>query len=191
MYLFKQLSPTLAKSLQGGHKGGIMLREGFNEMGKLRYPDFPFESAGVAPSTNWDSQSRMILTHGKLEHLSYVTLMMRSEKMDEYGLGPNGMAMLVVGKLEGEGEKPWAMVFQTTKLPELTGMTDNKIIASKVRELLPTSRQATMKKFMHEGRKGTTLSVQLVEDVVDGETVYCVDMAVRAAKKHEVDPNDS
>ena len=95
-----------------------------------------------------------------------------------------------VGKLEGEEEKPWAMVFQNTKIPQLTGLTDNKLIASKVREALSTGQQTTMKKFMHEGRQGTTLSVQLVEDVVDGETVYCVDMAVRAAYKNEIDPND-
>lgn len=188
MYLVKRMTAAESKSLQGGHEGAIMMRAGFNEMAKLRYPDFPFESFSVAPRSDWEAQKSMILTHGKADYSVTVSFRTRPDKMAELGLGPHGMFTVAVGKLEDD-EKPFVMLVKNAASHGIYNAITQKLNGEKVRELLPKSQTLTLKRFMKEG--GTTLTVSMVEDVVDGQKVFCVDLACRDAKDSEVNPKDT
>lgn len=186
IHLFKRMNAALSRSLEGEHTGGIVMREGFNEAGKEpRYPEFPFMTMGIMPATDWDAAKSMVLTRGRTSYSVSANLSERPDKMEELGLGPNGMVTLTLGKLEGDDEQPFAMLLTNTAEAGIRDPLTGQFYKDKVRELLPTANKITMRKFMKD-KGGTTLEVEVSEGVMEGAPVYYVDMKARHATREEV-----
>ena len=162
LYINKVVPPNLAVSLFAAHKGGIHLRKGFTFSSDLSAaaskPGMRQEGrinvTWTHPGDQWDSERELFLTGNGGDFTAITTT---------YGPGLE-TAMLLVGIKDGRAWANWLDLVQHSD-------AGSKIMDLEYLGRIGPNLGASEYKGLH---------LQVVQDVVDGETVFCVDMTKRS-----------
>ena len=157
LYISKTVSPALSVSLGLAHKYGIHLRGGFHFSDTIRTTKSDSQGSGIVrvtwvhPSDQWDSARGLFLT-GSGENFTGVAVTSG---------GDLDTMLIIVGI---KGGKPWASFVDMVHVS-----MDQASALWNLENLSRMGREVGT-------RSANGFQLEIVTDVVDGETVFCVDV---------------
>lgn len=198
IFILKHVTAQRSIDLQQSHQSAFSFRTNFNrEGGAPPFPNFPFAAKAITPSQHWDAQRCMFLTHGASEFTACIEF----ERRETSGIGknvfPGQWFLVVIGLAEGE-TKPWITVAgMNDSGPALIGLRDNlKALAIYGRK--GRSQMETTVEGMALDASGIPtgmapvgkVSVSIDEDVINGQSVYCIDLDYKGISASKRSKND-
>jgi hypothetical protein len=139
----------------------------------VNWPDFPFDATQIRPRQEWDSQRHAFLTHGAPDFAAYGYFHLRTGARGAQEFYVREGFLLVLGKTQGEQE-PWIHIGNARQDPELFGhLSDLRKLAAVARKK-KNQRMGQAMNAMGECVK--MVRVVLEKTIVDGQTVYCIDL---------------
>lgn len=174
LFLFRYISPTRSRELQGSHSNALMIRKGINTKTRVTDESFPFEVTMWLPQDEWDSQRSMFMNDGAAEFAAYGYFNWRQDVEPTDDMHKGHSFMLILGKLADEGE-PWISLasFDDTSKNLTAHMGDAKKMVTASRKY-EQERVVMLRDIWRNVCKAVYVSLEKTR--VDGEEVYCIDL---------------
>jgi hypothetical protein len=188
IFIAKHVSAQQSADLQNTHQDAFFFRKNFNPQGSAPFHDFPFFAQSINPSQHWDARRHMFLTHGASDFTACIMFERRGETSAVgKDIFPGQWFIVVLGITDGE-PRPWITVAgMNDGGPELFVAKENlRTLAALGRkrrfELTTTVDGMLLDKDgipMDMAPVGR-VSASIHEGVIDGQSVYCVDLEYQA-----------
>lgn len=187
IFIAKAVSAQRSADLQNTHQDAFFFRKNFNPQGSIPFRGFPFYAKSITPSQHWDARRRMFLTHGASDFTACIMFERLEMSTFAKDIFPGQWFIVVLGIAHGE-PRPWiAVAGMKDAGPSLVVAKENlrKLAAlGRLRrpELATTVDGMPLDKdgFPMDLAPVGRISAAINEEVLDGQSVYCVDLDYQA-----------